>query len=94
MEARDEQLTHLERLTKALDPRALTAELVRAHSRPYVLVANAGTPTLNERVYCGQAADRSWEFQWPGHQPIGHVDDLQTVAGKITEVLRPVAGQP
>jgi hypothetical protein len=33
-------------------------------------------------------------FLWPWKQPIGSVDDLETVAGKIAEVLRPVAGEP
>jgi hypothetical protein len=92
MEALEEQLAHLERLARALDSDAVTAKIVRRSSRPYLKVANAGTPTLNERVYCGQAEDGSWVFQWPWWQPIGSTDDLGTVAGKITDVLRPVVG--
>ncbi len=93
MEAPEEQLAHLERLAHALDPDAVTAEIGGRSTRPYLKVANTRTPTLNERVYCGQAEDGSWVFQWPWWQPIGSADDLGTVAGKITEVLRPVAGQ-
>jgi hypothetical protein len=87
VETRAEQLAHLQRLIDALDPHALTAGLVIG-SRPYAHVANASTPTLNERVYCDHAADGSWTFQWPWRQPIGSVDDLEMVAGKVAEVLR------
>ena len=94
MEASEEQqLAHLEDLARALDSDVVTAEVVRRASRSYLMVANALMPTLNERVYCGQADDGSWVFQWPWWQPIGPVDDLETVAGKITEVLRPVVGE-
>jgi hypothetical protein len=93
MEARDEQLAHLERLAQALDPHAFTTEIISAISRPYVKVANAGTPDLNERIYCYPVEDGSWVFRWPWRQPIGSVDDLEKVTGKIAEVLRSVAGQ-
>jgi hypothetical protein len=89
-----EQLAHLERLAAALHSQSYTAEIVGAVSRPYLMVANADTPTLNERVFCGQATDGSWVFLWPWKQPIGPVGDLKTVAGKIAEVLRAVAGEP
>jgi hypothetical protein len=92
MEERNEQLAHLKRLAAALDPQACTADLTGAVSRPYLTVACAGTPTLNERVFCGPGPDGSWAFLWPWDQPIGPVDDLDAVAGKIAEVLRPVAG--
>ena len=93
MEAREEQLAHLERLAQALDPGVFTAEVVRTISRPYLKVANSRTPTLNEQVHCRQADDGSWLFQWPWKKPIGSVDDLETVASKIAEVLRPVVGE-
>lgn len=93
MEASEEQLAHLDRLAGALQPQPYTAEVIRSVSRPYLKVANAGTPELNERVYCGRAEDGSWIFHWPWRQPIGSVDDLETVTGKITEVLRPVVGE-
>jgi hypothetical protein len=93
MEAFEEQLAHLDRLAGVLQPQPYTAEVIRSASRPYLKVANAGTPELNERVYCGQADDGSWVFQWPWWQRIGPVDDLGTVAGKIAEVLRSVAGE-
>lgn len=92
MEAREEQLAHLERLATALDRDAFTAEVVRT-SRPCLKVANANTPALEERVCCGQAEDGSWVFEWPWNKPIGPVDDLETVTGKLAEVLRPVAGE-
>jgi hypothetical protein len=94
MEVPEEQLAHLERLAAALHPQSCAAEIVRAATRPYLMVANAGIPTLNERVFCGLATDGSWVFLWPWKQPIGSVDDLETVARKIAEVLRPVAGEP
>jgi hypothetical protein len=93
MEATEEQLAHLDRLAGALQPQPYTAEVIRSVSRPYLKVANAGTPELNEQVYCGQAEDGSWVFQWPWGQPIGSVDDLETVADKIIEVLRSVVGE-
>jgi hypothetical protein len=93
MEAREEQLAHLDRLASALQPQSHTAEVIRTASRPYLKVANAGTPELNERVLCGRAGDGSWVFMWPWKQPIGSVDDLNTVVGKIAEVLRPVVGE-
>lgn len=93
MEARNSQLAHLERLAQALDPAVFTAEIVSTIARPYVKVASASDPKLNERVHCVQADDGSWVFQWPWRQPIGSVDDLEAVAGKIAEVLRPVVGE-
>lgn len=93
MEALNEQLAHLDRLASILRSQPYTAEVIRSNPRPYLKVANAGTPELNERIYCGQAEDSSWVFEWPWHQPIGSVDDLETAAGKITAVLRPVAGE-
>ena len=93
MEAHEEQLAHLERLAQALDPGAFAAEVVRTIPGPYLKVANARTPALNEQVHCRQTDDGSWVFQWPWKQPIGPVDDLETVTGKIAEVLRPVVGE-
>ncbi len=93
MEAREEQLAHLERLAQALDPGMFTADVVGVISRPHLKVASAGDPALNERIYCEQADDGSWVFRWPWRQPIGAVDDLDTVTGKIAEVLRPVVGE-
>ena len=93
MEEREEQLAHLDRLAAALNPQSYTAELIRTASKPYLTVANAGTPELNERVFCGPRPDGSWVFLWPWNQPIGSVDDLDTVVGKIAEVLRPVVGE-
>ncbi|HUY46495.1 MAG TPA: hypothetical protein VMV92_12295 [Streptosporangiaceae bacterium] len=93
MEAREEQLAHLERLVQALDPDGFTAEIIGAFSSPYLKVANASAPSLNERIYCGRAEDGTWLFRWPWHQPIGSVDDLEKVADKVTEVLRSV-GKP
>jgi hypothetical protein len=92
MEPREQQLSHLERLADALKQRGFTVELVSAIAKPCLRVANADTPTLNERVLCHQADDESWVFWWPWKQPIGSVDDLETVVAKITAVLRSVEG--
>lgn len=89
MEARQRQLTHLKRLAEALNTAQFTTELVPA-AKPYLKVANASTPRLNERVQCTPADDGSWVFWWPWKQPIGAVDDLDTVVGKITAVLQSV----
>jgi hypothetical protein len=67
-------------------------ELVDKVSKPCLRVANAATPTLNERVLCHQADDDSWVFWWPWRQPIGSVDDLPMVVSKVAEVLRSVQG--
>jgi hypothetical protein len=90
MELRQQQLAHLGKLAEELTSNGLVAELVGKVSKPYLKVANADTPTLNERVLCQQCDDGSWSFWWPWRQPIGSVDDLETVVGKITSVLRSV----
>jgi hypothetical protein len=92
MDLREEKLTHLGHLAEALKRDAFTVELVNTASKqPYLKIANAETPTLNERVQCEQAEDGSWLFWWLWKQPIGPVDDLETVIGKLTEVLRSVS---
>jgi hypothetical protein len=92
MDVREQQLVHLERLDKELASRGFAVEAVSKISMPYLIVANAGTPQLNERVQCLRSEDGSWSFWWPWKQPIGSVDDLETVIGKIAVVLRPVDG--
>lgn len=92
MEPRDTSRVHLERLTEELRQRGFRTELLGKVAKPYLRVANAETPTLNERVLCYQAGDGLWAFWWPWQQPIGSVDDLETVVGKIAEVLRSVEG--
>jgi hypothetical protein len=89
---REKQVTHLERLAEQLNGQGFTAELVGTVSKPYLRIANADTPTLNERVLCYQMDDESWVFWWPWKQPIGLVDDLELVVGKIAAVLRSVEG--
>jgi len=84
----DEQHEHLERLAGELSRRQFTARLVRRGDTHHLLVANPDYPDLNERIHCQRAADDSWSFWWPWRQPIGSVDDLQSVVGKITAVLR------
>jgi hypothetical protein len=87
-----EQLAHLEHLAEALSGHGFTAELVSKSAKPYLRIANAETPTLNERVLCYQADDGSWAFWWPWKQPIGSVDELDAVIAKIAAVLRSVEG--
>jgi hypothetical protein len=89
---REQQLAYLERLADELKQRGFIAGLVGTASKPYLKVANADTPTLNERVQCHQADDDSWVYWWPWNQPIGSVDDLESVTGKISAVLRSVEG--
>jgi hypothetical protein len=88
----EERLAHLERLADELKQQGLKAELVGGVAKPHLRVANAETPTLNERVLCYQADDASWVFWWPWKQPIGSSDDLGAVTGKIAAVLRSVEG--
>ncbi len=89
---REEQLAHLERLADELKRRGFITELASKPSKPYLQVANADTPTLNERVLCHPADDGSWVFWWTWKQPIGSVDDLDTVVKKIAAVIRSVKG--
>lgn len=90
MEPRDTSRVHLEHLAEELKQQGFRTELAGKTVRPYLRVANADAPTLNERVLCYQAGDGSWVFWWPWQQPIGSVDDLQAVVGKIADVLRSV----
>jgi hypothetical protein len=60
MEAREEQVAHLERLVNVLDPHAFAVNVVGVSSRLWLKVANASRPRLKERVCCGQAEDGSF----------------------------------
>lgn len=91
---RGEEVIHLERLQAELSKHDLDAKLITKGSRSYLKIANQVTPELNERVLCWPADDQSLCFWWPWGQPIGSVDDLDTVIGKIAAVLRSVEGQP
>jgi hypothetical protein len=59
---RTERLAHLERLADELKQQGFKAEPVGGVAKPHLRVANAETPTLNERVLCYQADDASWVF--------------------------------
>jgi hypothetical protein len=87
------KLAYLEQLHEALITKGFVAQIVSINTKPYIKVANAETPRLNERVHCEQADDGSWCFWWPWRQPIGSVDDLESVIGKIAAVLRSVEGE-
>lgn len=91
MDEYEQAQEHLRRLAEALTTREFRTELVGT-ARPYLKVANPDTPQLNERVLCHQADDGSWCYWWPWRQPIGSVDDLEEVVGKIAAVLRSVEG--
>ncbi len=93
MQEPTEEIAHLERLAAELTRRGLSARVVARSARQYVTAANPDTPELNERVLCRRADDESLCFWWPWRQPIGSVDDLETVVGKITAVLRSVESQ-
>jgi hypothetical protein len=88
-----EEVIHLERLAAELARHGLSAQVVTSGRQPCVKAANPNTPQLNERVLCDRGGDGAWCYRWPWQQPIGLVDDLQKVAGKITAVLRSVEGQ-
>jgi hypothetical protein len=90
MEIREHRLEQLRQLSAALESRGFAVGLVSAVANPFLKVANAGQPTLNERVHCEQADDGSWTFWWPWKQPIGPAADLNAVIGKIAAVLRSV----
>lgn len=89
-----EEIAHLERLRAELNRHGLDAQLVTKGKRACLMVANADIPEINERVLCQSAEDHAACFWWPWQQPIGSVDDLDAVAGKIAVVLRTVQGQP
>jgi hypothetical protein len=59
--------------------------------RPHLMPVISGQPCALGDVLTED--DGSWVFQWPRKKPIGSGDDLETVASKIAEVLRPVAGE-
>jgi hypothetical protein len=88
MEAREQCLTHLGQLADKLAGYGFTTELASKIAKPHLKVANATTPSLNERVLCQPADDGSWSFWWPWNQPIGSVDDLELVVNRIALVLR------
>ncbi|HEV2374551.1 MAG TPA: hypothetical protein VGS19_20610 [Streptosporangiaceae bacterium] len=90
MEQHAEKRRYLARLAEELAKRELTAELTEGTKHPSVKVANPDVPDLNERVLCDQADDGSWCYWWPWRQPIGSVDDLETVVGRVAWVLRSV----
>ncbi len=92
MEQREEQVGHLERLAEELTRRQFRAAVVTRDTRPYVRVTNSESSELTERVLCLPAEDGSWCFWWPWHQPIGSVDDMESVVTKIMAVLRSVEG--
>ena len=93
MEQHEQTREHLRRLAEALATHEFVAEAVGSDP-PYLKVVNPDTPQLNEQVLCRQADDGSWCYWWPWRQPIGSVDDLEAVVGKITAVLRSVEGCP
>jgi DNA/RNA-binding domain of Phe-tRNA-synthetase-like protein len=93
VESDPEKLTYLEKLRDALITKGFAVQLVSINTKPYLKVANAETPRLNERVHCEKADDGSWCYWWPWRQPVGSVDDLESVTGKVTSVLRSVEGE-
>lgn len=92
MQANSEEVAQLERLRDELNHHGLDAQLVTRRNGPYLKIANRATPELNERVLCWHAEDRTLCFWWPWGQPIGSVDDLDAVIGKVAAVLRSVEG--
>jgi hypothetical protein len=93
VESEDQRRAHLERLAEELSRRGFAAQLAIKRNQLHLVVANPDDPQLTEHVLSYSAPDGSWQFWWPWRQPIGAVDDLETVASKITVVLRSVEGQ-
>jgi hypothetical protein len=93
VESEEQRRAYLERLADELSRREFTAQLVTRKTQLHLIVANPDNPGLSERVLCYSTPGGSWHFWWPWRQPIGAVDDLETVADKITVVLRSVEGQ-
>jgi hypothetical protein len=87
-----EQHEYLSRLVGELRRWQFTARFEGSGSDQYLLVENTDHRDLNERILCYPAADGAWCFWWPWYQPIGSVDDLEAVVGKIMAVLRTVEG--
>ncbi len=94
MDRQDEQLAHLQRLAEELRRHEFRAEVVTNGVRSHLKVTNPDTSDLRERVICQPADDGTWCFWWPWQQPVGSVDDLETVSAKIMTVLRSVDGNP
>jgi len=86
----NKQQEHLERLADELSKWQFTARLAGRESDQYLVVENPDHRDLNERVHCYPAEDGTWCFWWPWRQPIGSVDDLGIVVGKVMAVLRTV----
>jgi hypothetical protein len=89
-----EQLGHLELLAEDLSRRQFQAAVITKDTPPYVRVTNPESTDPTERVLCQRADDGTWCFWWPWRQPIGSVDDVETVVTKIMAVLRSVEGTP
>lgn len=88
-----EEVANLEHLAAELSQRRPTVQVITSARRPYPNVANTDTPQLGEQVTCQRDGDSAWCYWWSWRQPIGPVHDLETVAGKIAAVLRPVEGR-
>lgn len=94
MQSDSKAVTHLELLQVELSRNGLNAQLITKRNRPpFLKVANQSIPALNERVFCRSVDDQTFCFCWPWNQPIGPVDDVDTVVGKIAAVLRSVEGE-
>ncbi len=87
-----EQYEYLSRLAGELRKWQFNARFGGSGSDRYLIVENPDHRGLNERVFCRPADGGTWCFWWPWRQPIGSVDDLETVTGKIMAVLRAVEG--
>lgn len=94
MDTDQETRSHLERLGDVLRPQGFSVRIVATRTAtPYLKVANAESPALNERIHAERGGDGSWSYWWPWKQPIGSVDDLEAVSRKIAVVLRTVEGE-
>jgi len=90
--ATDDRHEYLGRLAGELRKWQFNVRFGGGGSDLHLMVENPDHQDLNERVFCRPADDGTWCFWWPWRQPIGSVDDLETVTGKIMAVLRAVEG--
>ena len=92
MTATNDQHEYLGRLADELRKWHFSVRFGGSGSAHYLMVENPDYRDLNERVLCRPADDGTWCFWRPWRQPIGSVEDLETVTGKIMAVLRTVEG--
>jgi hypothetical protein len=86
------QLAHLRTLASELHALGLTADVPDTITAPFLRAASPGDAALNEDITCQPGPAGTWQFCWPGGQPISPASDPAAAAEAIAGVLRPVEG--